>query len=69
VPYYQGNYMKANKFNAKQWSLIDTDSRRSRVRVEAAKIKRSKIKMPLSSEQIEWGIGHNLTWIMGMVGK
>jgi hypothetical protein len=40
---------------------------RAKVRRESNKIKRSKIKMPLNEAQITWGIGHNLTWIMGMV--
>lgn len=43
------------------------DARRVKVRVVAPKMKRSKMKLPLDDKQIQWGIGHNLTWVMGMM--
>lgn len=51
-----------------QSSIMLGDARRHRVKVVRPKPRKSRIKMPLDEKQIQWGIGHNLTWIMGLLG-
>lgn len=53
--------------NTKQASLLVNDARKSVVKPVKVKPLKSVVKFPLTDEQLTWAIGHNLTWVMGMV--
>ena len=56
------------KLNAKQWSLLDNDPRKKISKRERPKPKKSRIVMPLTDCQLQWALGHNLTWVLDQVG-